>query len=109
MTVTPDIARMNYRAAARALGPQIRAHGDQIDADRCLPPALMVALTDAGLFRMFVPAALGGGDADPETFLEVIDTVAQADGSVGWLLANAAPHGATAAYLHEDVAGDLWP
>jgi len=31
-----------------------------------------------------------------------------ADGSVGWCLANSAPHGATAAYVREDVAWDIF-
>ena len=67
-----------------ALVPSIRAAADEIEAKRCLPPALARALADAGLFRMFMPRSLGGAEVDPVTRMEVLELLAAADASVAW-------------------------
>jgi alkylation response protein AidB-like acyl-CoA dehydrogenase len=42
------------------------------------------ALTDAGLFRLCVPRALGGLEVAPLTFYRVVEALARLDGSTGW-------------------------
>lgn len=95
-------------AAARSLAPQIRAYRDEIERNSCLPAPLVTALVEAGLFRMYVPKSLGGLEVDLVTFLRVVEEIAQIDGSVGWILATGATHGALGAYLREDVARAIY-
>jgi indole-3-acetate monooxygenase len=68
----------------RALTPRIAAAGEEMDADRRLPPWLVTALVDAGLFRSTLPRSVGGAEVDLPSFLDVAEALAAADGSVGW-------------------------
>ncbi len=81
---TPPATSDRLLAAVQALAPEIRAAADEIERERCLPPALVAALTDAGVFRMGMPRDLGGLEADPVTVLQVVEMLSQADASVGW-------------------------
>ena len=71
-------------AAARALRPQIVAARDEIEETQRLPPDLVSAMDDAGLFRIYVPKSLGGPESDPLTALRAVEQLSIADGSVGW-------------------------
>ena len=56
-----------------------------------MPPAgfpldLLAQLTAAGCFRMFVPKSHGGLDIDVPASMEIIETLATADGSTGWVV-----------------------
>ena len=44
----------------------------------------------AGLFALLVPAELGGCEADPVQFIQVVEEISRADGSTGWCVANGA-------------------
>jgi indole-3-acetate monooxygenase len=69
---------------ARDLFPLLDACWAESDRDRRVPHAVVEAMREAGIFRTIVPAEVGGADADLHTFLEVIETVAYANGAAGW-------------------------
>ncbi|MFN8020391.1 MAG: acyl-CoA dehydrogenase family protein [Acidimicrobiales bacterium] len=70
--------------AAEGLQELVEAHADKAEQKRRLPSRLVQALRDAQLFRMCVPAAYGGPEADAVTFAAAIEKVATADGAAGW-------------------------
>jgi alkylation response protein AidB-like acyl-CoA dehydrogenase len=70
------------------LAPLIRAQRDAFDRLRRLPDDIFAALADAGLFRLWLPRALGGPELSPFDFMQVVETASALDGSVGWLIGN---------------------
>jgi len=94
--------------AARRLAPEVRARADEIEQARRLPADLVAALARAGLFRMLVPRALGGGEVDPATMVHTIELIAAADGSAGWCVMIGATTGVVSAYLPAEVAREVY-
>lgn len=90
--------------AARALDPLVRDHADAAESARCLPAPVVDALRDAGLFRMCVPAAYGGPEADPLTMSAAIETVAAADGAAGWCVMIASTTSSLSLLLEPEAA-----
>jgi len=94
--------------AARGLAPLVRELADETEQGRRLAAPLVAAMAEAGLFRMAVPRALGGLEADPATIVRAIEEVSRADGSAGWCLMIGATSGITAAYLPPDAAREVY-
>jgi len=94
--------------AARKLVPQIRAAADEIHENRELPRALFEAMADAGLFHMAIPRAIGGGEIDLPTYVQVIEEIGKADASTGWCLNQGAIFGTYAARMPRAVARTIW-
>jgi indole-3-acetate monooxygenase len=69
---------------ARSLEPLIREHAEELE-DRRVPPPLVAALYDAGVFRAMLPREVGGLEAEPVEWLRMIEELARVDASVGWL------------------------
>jgi len=92
--------------AVRALAPLIAAQRDDFDSGRRLPEAVFAALADAGLFRLWLPEALGGPELSPFEFMRIVEAASAFDGSVGWLVGNGGGISRIGGYLGEAVARD---
>jgi alkylation response protein AidB-like acyl-CoA dehydrogenase len=71
---------------ARALQPVIREAADAAEQARRLPDAVAKAMAAEGLYRVAAARSIGGAEAPPEIQIRVIESIAEADGSVGWNL-----------------------
>src|SRR6266702_7305679 len=74
--------------AAAALRSVIRGYRDEIEREQRMPPALFEQLRAAGFYQMVMPRELGGLQADPLTYVRVVELLAEGAGSVGWNVAN---------------------
>lgn len=90
--------------AVQALATLIAGQRNDFDADRRLPDAIFSALADAGLFRLWLPHALGGPELSPFAFMRVVEAASALDGSVGWLVGNGGGMSRVGGYLGEAVA-----
>jgi alkylation response protein AidB-like acyl-CoA dehydrogenase len=94
--------------AARTAADVARAHRVEIERGGRTPPAVVDAFINAGLFRMWLPKALGGLEVDPLSFIQVIEEVSAADGAAGWNLMNGAAYAMMAGFFPEHVARQIW-
>lgn len=94
---------------ARALGPQIEALADRIEDERRLPDELVMAMRDAGVFRVAVPEAWGGPDMDLVSQSKLIEILAYHDASVAWIAMICSDSGHYAARLDDATARELYP
>jgi alkylation response protein AidB-like acyl-CoA dehydrogenase len=83
-----DVDAQPVVQAAAAMRPELRRYREQIEREQRFPKALVEAMKAAGFYRMTIPHALGGLQADPLTYLRVVELMAEGCGSVGWNLAN---------------------
>ncbi|HTI88583.1 MAG TPA: acyl-CoA dehydrogenase family protein, partial [Alphaproteobacteria bacterium] len=81
-TTSLRTAAEDWPSRARALSPSIVVAADRIERERQVPTDIMAALHGARLFHMLLPREIGGGEADPIAFMEVIEAVSAADASV---------------------------
>jgi alkylation response protein AidB-like acyl-CoA dehydrogenase len=74
--------------AAAALQSAIRGYRDEIEREQRLPKPLVEQFHASGFYCLVIPRQMGGLQADPLTYLRVVELLAEAAGSVGWNVAN---------------------
>jgi len=87
-----DHAYSAMMGRARALVPQLRERSARTEELRRLPPETERDLHDAGLFRIVQPKRVGGSEFDYVALVDFAETIALADASVAWNLANLSSH-----------------
>jgi alkylation response protein AidB-like acyl-CoA dehydrogenase len=87
-TTTPVTALLDRLPA---LAAQFSSRARETEQLATLPADLVAEAKRAGVFTMFMPAALGGLEAPPATLVEVVEELSRADASAGWctLIGNA--------------------
>ena len=66
------------------IGPIVQASGAKSEELGTLAPEAVAALREAGMFRLKLPAAVGGAEADPITEMLVLEGLAYHDLTSGW-------------------------
>jgi len=92
------------RAAVRRLADDIHGRGLEIEQAGQLPPDVVAGLHAAGVFRLWQPAELGGYEAEPAAVVEILQTLAEADGSTAWCAATGIAGNVAGAMLPEAAA-----
>lgn len=93
---------------ARAIAPLIAGEADAIERTRRLTPAVVNALVDNGLYRALLPQSLGGAEAAPEMFMQMLEEIAKADASTAWCLGQNSVCAMTAAWLDSETAQEIF-
>ena len=104
---TPDEAATLLQAVHR-IADIVQCHADEAERNRRLSPPVVSALADAGLFRMGLPADLGGLEVSPLTFYRAIEAVAALDGSAGWCAFIGASSAFGGAFLSNEAAEEIY-
>jgi indole-3-acetate monooxygenase len=91
-TPAPKLER-DLEETAREIGPEIHRYIEEEENNRRLSPPVIKALRNAGFFKLFLPQALGGMEADPVTTARVVEEVARHNTAAGWslMVANTSP------------------
>ena len=71
-----DVDAQPVVQAAAALQPVIRGHREDIEHEQRLPKALVEQFHAAGFYSLVIPRELGGLQADPLTYVRVVELVA---------------------------------
>jgi alkylation response protein AidB-like acyl-CoA dehydrogenase len=74
----------------------------------CLPDPVVERLRATGVFRMALPADLGGLEADPLVQLRAVERLAEVDASLGWYASIGSDGGYYASFLDPDAAAGLF-
>ena len=93
---------------ARALAPLIAREADEIERTRRLTQPVVSALIENGLYRVLLPQSVGGAEAPPEIFMQMLEEVAKTDASTAWCLGQCTVCAMTAAYLDPEPAREIF-
>src|SRR3984893_1240030 len=93
---------------ASALAPLIAREADEIERTRRLTQAVVSARIENGLYRSLLPQSVGGAEAPPEVFMQMLEEIAKADASTAWCVGQCSVCAMTAAYLDLDVAREIF-
>ena len=93
---------------ARSMRPILLERAAAIEAERALVPEVLDALHERELFRLSLPAHIGGHELPVPLLAEVTEIIARADASAAWCLGQAFGCAMSAAFLDEDAAREVF-
>ena len=93
---------------ARSLAPLIAHEADAIEQTRRLTSPVVSALIENGLYRALLPRSLGGSEAEPQMFMQMLEEVAKADASTAWCLGQNSVCAMVSAYLDAATAREMF-
>ncbi len=79
--------------------PIIKEHRDNGERERRVSDAVVNAMKEAGLFKLWIPRELGGDEIDLPALLEVVEEISATDAAAGWVLANVVGNNIQSAFL----------
>ncbi len=80
------------------------------EAHNTLSPESVKVLEDAGMFRLKLPAELGGAEADPTTQILVLEALAHASSAASWCaMVGSTSVGLPGAFLPETAIAQMFP
>ena len=110
MTDAADEKKQSILAAIASLRAEVEQASVIGESLMTLPDATVDALTNAGLFKVKLPEALGGLELDLVSQYEIIEAMSYVDAAAGWcLMIGATSIAMLGAFLPEAALADVFP
>ncbi len=116
LTTTPHLVELknpdtfeSILSNAHQIRPFLQERSQEIEDARCLTDDVVVALINAGVFRMNMPKSWSGPELSSMQQVEVIEAVSRGDTSAGWCVMIGTDAGIYSGYLDDAVARNLYP
>ncbi|MEO8539124.1 MAG: acyl-CoA dehydrogenase family protein [bacterium] len=103
----PSLQVRDYLARVERLGPLIRESVAESQRDRRLPPVLVEAFHEEGLFRILIAKEFGGAGLSELEAAAVVEAVARHDASAAWSVMIAASSAGYARALAPAVQAEI--
>src|ERR1700730_16401559 len=81
----PSEAGKRLQEAALGMVPMLRSEAREIERLGAMTPAVLAALTDAGIFKMAMPPELDGYALGARDVVEIVSALGRGDGSAAWM------------------------
>ncbi|WP_131745635.1 acyl-CoA dehydrogenase family protein [Frankia sp. Cppng1_Ct_nod] len=104
----PSDETAEWTARVEKIAPLLVQYRDQAEQDRATPPAVIDALREQNIHRMWISRAFGGGQVGVQTGSAVLQALARVDASVAWQMGVQGAIGRMSDYLPEPVAHRLF-
>ncbi len=103
-------ARQKLLAAVDGIADILTAQAATDEESGTLSATTVTALQDAGMFRLKLPASLGGAEADPATQIHVLEALSYANPAAGWCaMVGSTAVGLPGAFLPDATIAEIFP
>ena len=85
MKETRESDAAHSAAALEALLPEIRQRRKEFEKQQHISPDIIQRFKEVGVYRALVAKRFGGDEKSPAEFCQLIERIAEADGSAGWV------------------------
>ena len=99
---------LELAAEIQGLATVVAQSRNEFDSNGRLPDHLFEQLAALGLFRLLLPASLGGPGLSALEFMDVVEAAAALDGTVGWLTGNGGGMARAGGYLPAESAREIF-
>ena len=101
--------REKLLAAAESITPTLIEQSQIDEEGNTLSPKTVSTLENAGMFRLKLPTALGGAEADPATQILVLEKLAYANTSASWCtMVGATAVALSGAFLPDEAVAEIF-
>lgn len=98
----------DWKSMAHRLSALVAEHANANESERNIAGTVIDSLVESGLVRMMLPPHLGGCQANLLEMSGAIETLARADASTAWCLAQAITSTHAAGYLRPEIADQVF-
>jgi indole-3-acetate monooxygenase len=108
MAAIAEAPRDHLRSVVDRLRPVIERHREEGERERRLADAVVLAMREDGLLRLWAPREFGGDEISVPSFMETVESISRVDAAAGWTFANLATGAVLAAFLPETGAREIY-
>src|SRR5688572_21353703 len=95
-------------AAIQQIVPVIEQYRDEAEQGRRVPDAVIAAMREAGLLRLWTPKEYGGDEVDLPVFMAATESVARVDSAAGWVFGTGAAGALLTAFVSPESARQIY-
>jgi len=108
MTQIADPTEVQLLDAVAKIRPTIEQHREEAEQERRLPDAVVAAMREAGLLRLWTPKEYGGSEVDVPLFMRTAERIARLDSAAGWIFATAGAGTLLTAFVAPETASEIY-